>query len=272
MRVYSSWFGWTMFRVTGVILLLFLSHSITPASAVVQPSSPANYGVRVEETWISMKDGVRLAVNLFMPTGGKPGEKFPALLEYLPYRKDDGTIVGDYATHAYFAHYGYVGARVDIRGTGRSEGIRPDREYSQQEQEDGLEVIVWLAKQPWSNGNVGMFGISWGGFNSVQMAMRGPPGLKAIIAICATEQLFQEDVHFIDGMMHVDEYELNVDLQTAMTRSPDFPTDEKSLAERFDNPPWFVMYKQHPRAAAFWDAPVRPLASIRIPVFLIGGM
>ena len=96
-----------------------------------------------------------------------------------------------------------------------------------------------------------MFGISWGGFNSLQMAMRNPPALKAIIAIDATEELFHDDVHFIDGMMHVDEYEQNVDLTMAMTRAPDFPTDEASLAARFDRTPWIINYKRHPRAGAF---------------------
>ena len=226
--------------------------------------------VVVRDVWIPMKDGVRLSATLFIPTPKHNPENFPAVLEYLPYRKDESK--SHVPVHRYFARHGFVSARVDIRGTGRSEGHAPDREYSQQEQQDAEQVIAWLAHQAWSNGNVGMFGISWGGFNSVQMAMRNPPGLKAIIAICATEELFHDDVHFIDGMMHVDEYELNVDLLNAMTRSPDFPTDESSLAERFDNPPWFVMYKQHPRAGAFWDAPVRPLESIRVPVFMIGGM
>ena len=98
-----------------------------------------------------MKDGVRLAVTLYMPDGTKAGEKFPALLEYLPYRKDDGTADGDYSNHAYFARRGYVGARVDIRGFGASEGVPTDREYSEQEQLDGEQVIHWLATQSWSN-------------------------------------------------------------------------------------------------------------------------
>jgi putative CocE/NonD family hydrolase len=230
----------------------------------------AGYEIVVRDVWIAMQDGVRLSATLFIPTLTHGAEKFPAVLEYLPYRKDESK--SHPPVHRYFARHGFVSAQVDIRGTGRSEGHAPDREYSQQEQQDAEQVIAWLARQAWSNGNVGMFGISWGGFNSVQMAMRNPPGLKAIIAICATEELFHDDVHFIDGMMHVDEYELNVDLLNAMTRSPDFPTDASSLTERFDNPPWFVMYKQHPRAGAFWDAPVRALESIRVPVFMIGGM
>jgi predicted acyl esterase len=233
-------------------------------------TAPAQYEVSVREAWIPMGDGVRLSATLFVPAPRQSGEKFAAVLEYLPYRKDESP--SHIRVHDYFARHGFVSVRVDIRGTGRSEGHTPEREYSQVEQEDGERVIDWLAHQSWSNGSVGMFGISWGGFNSVQMAMRNPPALKAIIAIDATEDLFGGDIHFIDGMMHADEYELNVDLLEAMTRSPDFPVDEASLAQRFDNPPWFVLYKQHPRAGAFWDTPVRPLSSIRIPVFLIGGM
>lgn len=228
------------------------------------------YDISAREMWIPMHDGVRLSATLYVPTPKQPGEKFPAVLEYLPYRKDESSSY--MRVHDYFARHGFVSARVDIRGTGRSEGHVPNREYSEIEQRDAEQVIAWLARQDWSNGNVGMFGISWGGFNSLQLAMRNPPGLKAIIAICATENLFREDVHFIDGMMHADEYELNVDTLTAMTRSPDFPTDEASLEERFDNPSWFVIYKQHPRDGPFWDAPVRPLSSIKVPVFLIGGM
>ena len=122
-----------------------------------------------------MSDGVRLSATLYMPDALKAGEKFPALLEYLPYRKDDATAARDYPVHSWFAAHGYVSVRVDIRGFGASEGTPTDREYSEREQLDGETVIAWLAAQPWSTGKVGMFGISWGGFNSIQMAMRGPP-------------------------------------------------------------------------------------------------
>jgi hypothetical protein len=226
----------------------------------------------MERAWIPMQDGVRLAVTLYMPDGAKPGEKFPALLEYLPYRKDDATAARDYPIHSYFARRGFVSARVDIRGFGASEGVPTDREYSQQEQIDGEQVIAWLAHQPWSNGNVGMFGISWGGFNSLQMAMRNPPGLKAIIAIDATEELFHDDIHYIDGLAHVDEFELNMDMAPGMTGAPDYTLDEKVLGPRFDAPPWSLLYLKHQHDDAFWRAPVRPLPEIKVPCFLIGGM
>lgn len=226
----------------------------------------------MEKTWIPMKDGVRLAASLYMPDGARPGAKFPALLEYLPYRKDDGTAAEDYPTHSYFARRGYVGARVDIRGFGTSEGVPPEREYSEQEQVDAEQVIAWLAHQPWSNGNVGMFGISRGGFNSLQMAMRHAPGLKAILAVDATAELFHDDVHYIDGMAHVDEFELNMDMAEGWVGAPDYPLDEKTLGPRFDSPPWSLLYLKHQHDGPFWRDRVRPLKEIAIPTFLIGGL
>ena len=236
------------------------------AFAVEAPSPPV-YGVRMEDTWIPMKDGVRLAVRLYMPDGAKAGEKFPAVLEYHPYRKDDGTATGDYSRFAYFARRGYVGARVDIRGFGSSEGVPTNREYSEQEQLDGLEIISWLAHQPWSNGNVGMMGISWSGFNSLQMAMRHPPELKAIIAVAATAELFHDDVHYMDGMAHVDEFELNMDMAQGITGAPDYMLDEKVLGPRFDSPPWSLLYLKHQHDGPFWRSPVRPYSEIKIPCF-----
>jgi hypothetical protein len=237
-----------------------------------EPPSPPVYGVRMEQAWIPMKDGVRLAATLYMPDGAKAGEKFPALLEYLPYRKDDGTAAGDYPKHAYFARRGYVGVRVDIRGFGASEGVPPEREYSEQEQVDGEQVIAWLAHQPWSNGNVGMFGISWGGFTALQMAMRHPPALKAIVAVHATAELFHDDVHYVDGMAHVDEFELNMDMAEGWVGAPDYSLDEKVLGPRFDSPPWSLLYLKHQQDGPFWRDRVRPLSEITTPSFLIGGM
>ncbi len=254
---------------------------VTPSEG---PSpQPASYeAVKIVQAWIPMKDGIRLAVNLYMPNApvqpttpdAEHGGKFPAILEYLPYRKDDWTLARDWQLHSYFVKRGYVTARVDIRGTGASEGNPPDREYSDQEQQDGLEVIDWLSKQQWSNGNVGMMGISWGGFNAIQLANLHPHALKAIIAMCATEDLFHDDIHYIDGLMHVDEFELGMDMQVGITRAPDFPTDEKSLAPRFDATPWFLLYLHHQRDGAFWQrASISgdQLAAYKVPTFMIGG-
>lgn len=261
------------FRLALALVVVAVGFSGCLAWAGSSPSSGTPYSVRLVQTWIPMPDGVRLSATLYMPEGGKKkGEKFPALLEYLPYRKDDAMAARDYGIHSYFAARGYVGVRVDIRGFGTSEGVPTDREYSEQELKDGEQVIAWLAAQPWSNGKVGMFGISWGGFNAIQMAMRNPPALKAILAVDATEELFHDDIHFIDGMMHFDEYELNMDLAPAMTGAPDYTLEEKILGPRFGSAPWSLLYLKHQRDGDFWHAPERPLSEIKIPCFLIGGL
>jgi uncharacterized protein len=250
------------------VIMLVAAMLVLPAFA----GAPADRGVRLMTASIPMPDGTPLAATLYMPADLRPRERVPALLEYLPYRKDDDTASGDYGKHAYFARHGYVGVRVDIRGFGASGGTPPTREYSAQEQEDGEHVIAWLARQPWSNGTVGMFGISWGGFNSIQMAMRRPPALKAILAIEATEALFKEDVHYMDGVMHVDEFEVSMDLDQGRSGAPDFPLDEDTLARRMDSTPWSLDYFRHQRDGAFWRTPIRRFEDIRIPCFLIGGL
>ncbi|HEY2678330.1 MAG TPA: CocE/NonD family hydrolase [Steroidobacteraceae bacterium] len=254
-------------RVLGILIV---SAPFTAALAAMPASAPT-HGVRMENTWIPMSDGIRLAVTLYLPTGGV-AERYPALLEYLPYRKDDDEAVRDYGTHTYFAKRGFVGARVDIRGFGNSEGTPPDREYSAQEQQDGQEVIAWLARQSWSNGKVGMLGISWGGFNSIQIALRKPPALKAILAVDATEELFKEDVHYMDGIFHVDEFELTMDLDQGRTGAPDFNLEESVIAARMNSPPWSLTYMKHQRDGVFWRSPLRPIETLQVPAFLIGGL
>src|ERR1700722_12396376 len=251
----------------------------TTAALALGAAPPAAYSsMRIVRAWIPMQDGVRLAANLFMPDGPlqstKAEQKFPVILEYLPYRKDDWTLERDWQPPADAVRRGAIVARVDIRGTGASEGAPPDREYSEQEQSDGLEEIDWLGKRAGSKGKVGITGISWGGFNSIQIARRQPPALKAIIAVCATEELFHDDIHYIDNLMHVDEFEIAMDLQLGMTRAPDFPLDEASLAVRFDAKPWFPLYLHHQRDGEFWRrASVAPdkYEDYTVPSFMIGG-
>jgi putative CocE/NonD family hydrolase len=219
-----------------------------------------------------MADGVRLAADLMLPRGVATDERFPVLLEYLPYRKDEG-IGYRWGIYTYFARRGYVVARVDIRGTGQSEGTLPAYEYTDQELLDGVEVVAWLARQPWSNGKVGMWGISWGGFNSIQIAMRKPPALAAIIAIDATDDLYEDDIHLIDGGMHIDQYEVNQDLENAITASPDLPIDDASLATRFDTEPWILTKLRQQRDGPFWDRGSlnADYGKLEVPAFLIGG-
>ena len=253
-------------------VLVALAPAWTGSSAAAAETSAPAYEIRLQEAWIPLPDGVRLAADLFVPTGGAPGERFPVLLEYLPYRKAESRD-RNYALYSYFVRRGYVVARVDIRGTGNSEGRLVEYEYGDQEQLDGEVVIEWLSKQPFSSGNVGMFGISWGGFNSIHMAMRNPPALKAIVAVDATDDLYQDDVHFIDGIMHVDSWEMSQDLDNARPGAPDYTIDEDYFRNRFDRPPWMLTYKRQQRDGPFWDrtALKTRYGSIRVPTFVIGG-
>ncbi|MEM6578809.1 MAG: CocE/NonD family hydrolase, partial [Pseudomonadota bacterium] len=137
---------------------------------------------KLDPVFIEMPDGAKLAATIWRPVGAGP---VPAILEYLPYRRRDGTAPRDALTHPYFAGHGYASVRVDIRGSGDSDGVLTD-EYLAQEQEDAVAVINWLAAQEWCSGQVGMIGISWGGFNGLQVAARRPEPLKAIVTICST--------------------------------------------------------------------------------------
>ena len=241
------------------------------ASAVESASAPL-HDITMEEIWIPMPDGVRLAADLYVPTGGDLGGRIPVLLEYLPYRKTESR-GRNYSLYSYFVRRGYAVARVDMRGTGNSEGRLIPYEYSDQENDDGEVVIDWLSKQPWSNGNVGMFGISWGGFNSIHLAMRNPPGLKAIIAVDATDDLYQDDVHFMDGVIHVDSWEMSQDLDNARPGAPEYRIDDDYFRDRFDTEPWMMTYKRQQRDGPFWDRTSLKVRydSIRVPTFVIGG-
>ncbi len=238
---------------------------------VVEPSAPT-YEIELQEAWIPLPDGVRLAADLFVPIGGEPDERFPVLLEYLPYRKTESRS-RNYSLYSYFVRRGYIVARVDIRGTGNSEGRLIAHEYTDRENDDGEAVIEWLSEQPFSNGNVGMFGISWGGFNSIHLAMRNPPALKAIIAVDATDDLYQDDVHFMDGVIHVDSWEMSQDLDNARPGAPDYAIDEEYFQNRFDTQPWMMTYKRKQRYGPFWERTTlkERYDSIRVPTFMIGG-
>src|SRR3546814_10662808 len=119
------------------------------------------------------------------PRPGRPG------IHPLPQARLDRAARREHAPLA--AARGYACVRVDIRGNGESDGLMQD-EYLPQELSDGVEVIAWLAAQPWCNGSVGMLGITWGGFNGLQIAALRPPALKAVITMCSTDDRYAEDI------------------------------------------------------------------------------
>ncbi len=153
----------------------------------------------LDNVFIPMEDGTQLAATIWLPEDAAENP-VPVLLEYLPYRRSDWTASRDAQRHPWYAGHGYASVRVDMRGCGDSGGVMLD-EYHAQEQSDGLEVIAWLATQPWSTGKVGMFGISWGGFNGLQIAAKRPEALKAIVTVCSTDDRYADDVHYYGGAL-----------------------------------------------------------------------
>ena len=178
-----------------------------------------NEVLEIENTWITMPDGIRLAARIWMPEQAQ-SNPVPAILEYLPYRKRDGTAVRDALTHPYFAAHGYACVRVDIRGYGESMGLVDD-EYVKAEQDDGLEIIDWITGQSWCDGNVGMIGISWGGFNGLQIAARQPEALKAIITLCSTDDRYSDDIHYKGGNMLMENIGWAATMLSYSTAPPD---------------------------------------------------
>lgn len=230
----------------------------------------------IENTWIVLSDGCRLAARIWLPQNAERNPA-PAVLEYLPYRKRDGTVVRDELTYPYYAGHGVVGVRVDMRGNGDSEGLMFD-EYLEQEQDDALEVIAWIAEQPWCNGNVGMMGISWGGFNSLQVAARRPPALKAIITLCSTDDRYADDIHYKGGAMLME----NLGWASTMFAFSSQPPDpvlvgerwRKMWMQRLDNTPLLVEnWLRHQWRDAFWKhgSICEDYDGIDAAVYAIGG-
>ena len=231
----------------------------------------------IENTWIPLSDGTRLAARIWLPLDAEQNP-VPAILEYLPYRKDDGTVIRDAIRHPYFAGHGYASLRVDMRGSGDSDGILYD-EYLPQEQDDALEVLKWIAAQPWCTGAVGIIGISWGGFNGLQIAARRPPELKAVITLCSTDDRYADDVHYMGGCLLASDMLAWASTMFALNARPPHPhlVGERwrdMWLERMEKtPPFIEAWLTHQRRDAFWKhgSVGEDFAAITCPVYAVGG-
>jgi putative CocE/NonD family hydrolase len=230
----------------------------------------------VEHTLITMPDGTRLAARLWLPEGAE-ASPVPAIFEYIPYRKRDLTRARDDITHRYLAGHGYACIRVDLRGSGESEGVMVDQ-YRQQEMDDGVAVIRWLTEQPWCNGQVGMMGISWGGFNSLQIAALQPAGLKAIITACSTDDLYLDNMHYMGGCLLSD----NLSESTTMFSVNTCPPDPQLVGERWremwlerlaGSGLWLDTWLRHQHRDEYWQhgSVGEDYSAIRCPVMAVGG-
>ncbi|MFF4583407.1 CocE/NonD family hydrolase [Streptomyces sp. NPDC001389] len=176
------------------------------------------YATAHEDVRIPMPDGVELYARIWRPVTDGP---VPALLEYLPYRLTDWTAPRDWQRHPWYAGHGYASVRVDVRGHGCSGG-RPGDAYDARESADGVAVVEWLAAQPWCTGSVGMFGISWGGSNSLRIAALAPEALKAVVTVCSTDDRFDNDAHYSGGsVLAVDTHAWSAAMLALSARPPD---------------------------------------------------
>jgi len=230
----------------------------------------------IENQWITLKDGTRLSARIWMPDGAE-ADPVPAVFEFLPYRKRDGTSARDESTYPVFAAAGIAGVRVDIRGSGESDGVI-DGEYTELELTNACELIAWIAQQPWSNGNVGMMGISWGGFNSLQVAALRPPALKAANSIASTTDRYNDDIHYKNGCHLSAQLSWAATMLAYQSRPPDpeLVGDRwrDMWMERLENEPFFMEeWLSHQRRDAFWKhgSICEDYAAIEIPVLVIAG-
>lgn len=228
-----------------------------------------------ETVWIPMADGRRLAARLWLPRGAT--EKLPAIVEYMPYRRRDATRPRDEPIHAWFAAHGYASLRVDMHGSGDSDGILR-QEFQKQEQDDAIEMIAWIAAQDWCSGAVALFGKSWGAFSALQAAMRRPPALKAIVAVCGGQDRYDESLHFTGGVPLVEQLWWSDAMLMFNMRPPDPAIVGARWREmwqaRLDaNEPWIGEWLKHQTRDAFWthgshaDEP----AAIQCPILAVGG-
>lgn len=230
----------------------------------------------IENIFIPLADGTLLAARMWLPEDAEE-HPVPAILEYIPYRKRDFMRLRDEPMNYYYAAHGYAAVRVDLRGSGDSDGILDD-EYLPLEQLDAVEVISWLAAQSWCDGNVGMTGISWGGFNALQVAAHRPPALKAIITLCASDDRYSDDAHYMGGCL-LNENQI---WGTVLFGINALPPDPAIVGDRWremwmnrlqNDKPYPAQWLRHQRRDKYWGqgSVCEDFSRIQCAVYAIGG-
>ena len=231
----------------------------------------------IENDWIELPDGVRLAARIWLPEHADT-RPVSAILDSVPYRKSDGTAVGDGAWGTWFAGRGFAFVRIDLRGSGDSTGLLSD-EYTEQEQEDVEQAIEWISGRSWCSGSVGMIGISWGGFAALQLAARAPRALRGVIPIHASDDRYSDDVHYIGGgVSPMDMPQWATSMLAYLNQPPDPAVVGDGWREqwhrRLDGAGLFIQpWLSHQRRDAYWrqGSACERYDAIRCPVFAVGG-
>ncbi|MBS9403965.1 CocE/NonD family hydrolase [Halomonas sp. TRM85114] len=229
-----------------------------------------------DPVWIPMEDGVELCARLWLPEGAADAP-VPAILEYIPYRLRDGSARRDAMHHHYFAGHGYASLRVDLRGSGDSGGVLTD-EYLEQELVDGEAILRWIAAQPWCDGKIGMIGISWGGFNGLQLAARRPPELRAVVSVCSTDDRYADDVHYMGGCLLGD----NLSWASTMFAYNSLPPDPTIVGDDWremwhrrleGSGLWLKTWLEHPHRDPYWQhgSICEDFSRVEVPILAVSG-
>jgi len=253
----------------------------TPGTPERRPATPPTYAVRMDlDVRITARDGVELSANLWRPepTDGAPAERFPVIVEMIPYGKDNWRRDTDDGHGRWFGARGYALCRVDVRGTGSSGGVALD-EYTADETRDGYDAVEWAAAQPWSSGAVAMWGISYGAFTAIQVAALRPPHLRAIVPVMGTDDRYMDDVHYRGGCLTVSELSQYAVSQVAMNamppdatlRGPGWLGEWRTRLEA--TPPWLFEWLRHQTDGPYWrQGSLAPdYDAIEVPIYSMGG-
>lgn len=250
-----------------------LAEAAGPAPWALPPKGAVRH---LDIVRIAMRDGVEVCGQIWLPADAGTRQA-PVVLEYIPYRTRDAYSAADAHWGETLASYGIGFARIDLRGSGDSGGLLHD-EYLAQEQDDAVEIIAWLAAQPWSNGSVGMRGISWGGFSTLQTAMRQPPALKAIMPMACSDRRFTDDAHYVGGCLGLTNFKWGANFKGVMAAPPDpavaGPGWEEIWRDRLEaSPPIIARWTGHQREDAYWQHGSLHFdyTAIRCPTYVVGG-
>lgn len=227
----------------------------------------------MEHASIPMRDGVQLSARLWLPEGAAA----PAVLECIPYRKRDLYRPYDDVWGETLAKAGIAFVRLDVRGSGDSQGVMTD-EYSEAELGDCEEAIAWIAAQGWCTGAVGMRGMSWGGINTLQVAARRPRALKAIMPMASCDRRYTDDAHYIGGTLGLTNFQWGVLFKKVMAGPPDPAVFGEGWRAAWEarlkaTPPILATWLQHQREDDYWrrGSVFETPEAIDVPAYFVSG-
>jgi putative CocE/NonD family hydrolase len=238
--------------------------------------TPGGTRYRIEHNLaIELADGTALAANLYTPEGTG---RLPTMISLYPYHKD--TLIGSTMEYSrrLMVEAGYASLLVEFRGTGRSHG-EAVQAFMNEEGDDAREVVEWVAEQDWCDGNVGIWGASYGAITAFKVAAQNPPALKAIVPLVGTGNIYRDYI-FPGGIPNALGRHLWVTYEMNLEASPtvDFePRDEwrgvwGEHLDRYQNaqlPPFYWL--EHRAADEAWENCNVDMERIQVPTFLIGG-